>query len=70
MACPGVIPPGKTWFDTLSKSFSEVDTAPGISTKEFLQAAESTATLFGAVVQTPIPSVHPYSGLNTWLTVK
>lgn len=44
------IPPGGTWFDTHKKSFIDVpiDTNDqGISTSEFLEAAESTSTLFG-----------------------
>lgn len=40
-----------TWFDTIQKSFADVpvDAANdnGISTTEFLQAAESLTTLFG-----------------------
>lgn len=40
-----------TWFDTIQKSFTDVpiDAANdnGISTAEFLQAAESLTTLFG-----------------------
>jgi len=44
-------PPGGTFFDTLRRSFTDVpiDHANGeaISTTEFLDAAESTTTLFG-----------------------
>ncbi|KAJ5626224.1 hypothetical protein N7510_002533 [Penicillium lagena] len=44
------IPPGGTWFDTIKKSFADVpiDAAndDGISTTEFLEAAESLTTLF------------------------
>lgn len=40
-----------TWFDTIQKSFADVliDAANdnGISTTEFLEAAESLTTLFG-----------------------
>ena len=45
------IPPGGTWFDTHKKSFVNVPIDPkdqGIATSEFLEAAESTTTLFGA----------------------
>jgi hypothetical protein len=44
------IPPGGTWFDTHKKSFVDVPVDPkdqGIPTSEFLEAAESTTTLFG-----------------------
>lgn len=47
-------PPGGTFFDTVKKSFVDVpvdaskDSA--ISTNEFLQAAESLTTLFGAIL--------------------
>ncbi|KAL3482258.1 glycolipid transfer protein domain-containing protein [Aspergillus californicus] len=44
------IPAGGTWFDTMKKSFADVpvDAAndKGISTSEFLEAAESLTTLF------------------------
>jgi hypothetical protein len=44
-------PPGGTWLDTLKRSFVDVpiDTANdnGISTTEFLDAAESLTGLFG-----------------------
>ncbi|EAW09938.1 GLTP domain-containing protein [Aspergillus clavatus NRRL 1] len=41
------IPPGGTWFDTLNKSFADVPVGDnGISTTEFLEAAESLVTLF------------------------
>lgn len=44
-------PPGGTWFDTIKRSFADVpvDAANdnGISTTEFLEAAESLTTLFG-----------------------
>lgn len=53
MAATVVIPEGGTWFDTLQKSFADVpiDAANdnAISTTEFLQAAESLTTLFGAI---------------------
>lgn len=49
------IPPGGTWFDTINKSFADVpiDAAKddGISTAEFLEAAESLTTLFGECSQ-------------------
>jgi hypothetical protein len=42
------IPPGGTWFDTLKRSFADVPVNDnGISTTEFLEAAESLVTLFG-----------------------
>ena len=43
------IPPGKTWFDTHKKSFSDVTIGPdgGIDTESFLEASEATTTLFG-----------------------
>ena len=39
-----------TWFDTINKSFADVPIGAddGISTTEFLEAAESLVTLFGA----------------------
>lgn len=44
------IPPGGTFFDTLSKSFVDVPVDESkdkaISTTEFLEAAESLTTLF------------------------
>ncbi|KAF7161904.1 hypothetical protein CNMCM5623_007319 [Aspergillus felis] len=41
------IPPGGTWFDTLKRSFADVPVNEnGISTTEFLEAAESLVTLF------------------------
>lgn len=39
-----------TWFDTIQKSFTDVPVNAadkGISTTEFLQAAESLTSLFG-----------------------
>ena len=56
------IPSGKTWFDTLKTHFSNVSIDPtdkGISTLDFLSAAESTTTLFdllGSVAFTPVKS--------------
>lgn len=51
MASTVVIPAGGTWFDTIRRSFADVpiDEANdnGISTTEFLEAAESLVTLFG-----------------------
>lgn len=43
-------PADGTWFDTLKKSFADVPIGAdeGISTTEFLEAAESLVTLFGA----------------------
>lgn len=43
------IPAGKTWFDTLKQSFVNVSIGSdqGIETSSFLEAAESTTTLFG-----------------------
>ena len=49
------IPPGQTWFDTHKKSFQDVPVDPsdqGIATSEFLEAAESTTTLFGGLSST------------------
>lgn len=47
-----------TWFDTINRSFDSVpiDAAndQGISTTEFLEAAESLTTLFG--ISTPRPT--------------
>ncbi|KAL4897349.1 glycolipid transfer protein domain-containing protein [Aspergillus ambiguus] len=44
------IPPGGTWFDTIKRSFADVPVDAGndngISTTEFLEAAESLVTLF------------------------
>jgi hypothetical protein len=53
------IPAGKTWFDTHKVNFADVpiSTDQGISTTEFLEAAESTTTLFdllGSVAFTPV----------------
>lgn len=55
------IPPGKTFFDTLQRSFDQVpiDEANdnGVSTTEFLEAAEALVTLFdllGSVAFTPV----------------
>jgi hypothetical protein len=43
-----VIPADGTWFDTLKRSFADVPVNDnGISTTEFLEAAESLVTLFG-----------------------
>jgi hypothetical protein len=44
------IPADQTWFDTINKSFADVSIGAedGISTTEFLEAAESLVTLFGA----------------------
>lgn len=44
------IPANGTWFDTINKSFADVpiNAENGISTTEFLEAAESLVTLFGA----------------------
>jgi hypothetical protein len=45
-------PPGGTFFDTVKKSFVDVPVDASkdnaISTTEFLEAAESLSTLFGA----------------------
>ena len=49
------IPPGQTWFDTHKMSFQDVPVDPsdkGIATSEFLEAAESTTTLFGGLSST------------------
>lgn len=52
MASTGVHPPGGTWFDTVKRSFVDVpidaNRDNAIATSEFLEAAESLATLFGA----------------------
>lgn len=43
------IPAGKTWFECLKQSFVNVTIGSdqGIDTSTFLEAAESTTTLFG-----------------------
>lgn len=45
------IPPGKTFFDTIKRSFVNVPVDESkdnaISTTEFLEAAESLVSLFG-----------------------
>jgi hypothetical protein len=50
MAAP-TIPPGKTFLDTLRRSFTDVPVDASknnaISTTEFLEAAESLTTMFG-----------------------
>ncbi|KAL4783186.1 glycolipid transfer protein domain-containing protein [Aspergillus varians] len=60
---PAEIPAGGTWFDTIKKSFADVpvDAANdnGISTTEFLEAAESLTTLFdllGSAAFSPVKS--------------
>ncbi|RMZ79639.1 hypothetical protein DV737_g3281, partial [Chaetothyriales sp. CBS 132003] len=56
------IPAGKTWFDTLKTNFKDVPVSPddgGISTLDFLSAAEATTTLFdllGSVAFKPVSS--------------
>jgi len=48
------IAPGKTWFDTHRTTFQDVPINPvdkGISTTEFLDAAEATTTLFDTLTQ-------------------
>jgi hypothetical protein len=49
------IPADGTWFDTINKSFADVPIGAedGISTTEFLEAAESLVTLFGASYSSP-----------------
>jgi len=61
MAAPTTYPPGGTFFDTLKRSFVDVpidaENANAISTTEFLEAAESLATLFdvlGSMVFVPV----------------
>jgi hypothetical protein len=53
MASVPEIPPSGTWFDTLKRSFVDVPVDEGkdngISTTEFLEAAESLTTLFGTI---------------------
>ncbi len=48
-----VIPPGKTFLDTLNRSFVNVpvdkEKNNAVSTTEFLEAAESLTTLFGTL---------------------
>lgn len=53
------IPAGKTWFDTLKKSFVDVPIGSdqGIETSSFLEAAESTTTLFGMRVHDLLTSI-------------
>lgn len=50
MATP-TYPPGKTFLDTLKRSFTDVpvnkEKDNAIATTEFLEAAESLTTLFG-----------------------
>jgi hypothetical protein len=48
------IPVDGTWFDTLNKSFADVPIGEdeGISTTEFLEAADSLVTLFGVCYST------------------
>lgn len=43
------VPAGKTWFDTHKKSFADVPVSAdnGVDTSAFLEASESTTTLFG-----------------------
>ncbi|KAJ5155069.1 uncharacterized protein N7500_010508 [Penicillium coprophilum] len=53
------IPADGTWFDTIKKSFADVPIGAedGISTTEFLEAAESLVTLFdvlGSAAFTPV----------------
>ncbi|OGE50498.1 hypothetical protein PENARI_c016G06620 [Penicillium arizonense] len=53
------IPADQTWFDTIKKSFADVPIGAedGISTTEFLEAAESLVTLFdvlGSAAFTPV----------------
>ncbi|CAI7635342.1 hypothetical protein PENPOL_c018G02335 [Penicillium polonicum] len=53
------IPADATWFDTINKSFADVpiNAENGISTTEFLEAAESLVTLFdvlGSAAFTPV----------------
>lgn len=52
MAAVNAYPPGGTFLDTLKMSFTNVpvnaDKDNAISTTEFLDAAESLTTLFGA----------------------
>ncbi|KGO73753.1 hypothetical protein PITC_039640 [Penicillium italicum] len=53
------IPADGTWFDTMAKSFGDVPIGAddGISTTEFLEAAESLVTLFdvlGSAAFTPV----------------
>ncbi|RMZ76977.1 hypothetical protein DV738_g4562, partial [Chaetothyriales sp. CBS 135597] len=56
------IPAGKTWFDTLKTNFKDVPVSAedrGISTLDFLSAAEATTTLFdllGSVAFKPVSS--------------
>lgn len=51
------IPAGGTWFDTIKRSFADVPVDAGnddgISTTEFLEAAESLVTLFGVLCPSP-----------------
>jgi hypothetical protein len=36
-----------TFFDTLSRSFADVDTSKGIDTMQFLEASEGLVKMFG-----------------------
>jgi hypothetical protein len=52
MASTKAYPPGGTFLDTIKRSFSDVpvdkEKNNAVSTSEFLEAAESLTTLFGA----------------------
>lgn len=50
------VPADQTWFDTIKRSFADVpiDAEEGVSTTEFLEAAEALVTLFG----TYLPSAY------------
>ncbi|EAS34739.2 glycolipid transfer protein HET-C2 [Coccidioides immitis RS] len=58
MASAAVIPADGTWFDTIRRSFADVPINDnGISTTEFLEAAEALVMLFdllGSVAFTPV----------------
>lgn len=53
MASTKAYPPGGTFLDTVKKSFTDVpvdkEKDNAVSTSEFLEAAESLTTLFGAL---------------------
>lgn len=64
------IPAGKTWFETLKKSFADVPvTNQAIETSSFLEAAEATTTLFGTISprlrEALKPNLYRHSGLGS-----
>jgi hypothetical protein len=39
-----------TFFDTLSRSYADVDTSNGIDTNQFLEASEGLVKMFGTLL--------------------